>query len=93
MEKDRGGENVRIRFAHKIGLGLLTGLVMFAVFFTAMYGLVISVNAIAAQAQAEAIPFTPAWAFPMITGFIGFLIPIAGIISQDFEERTGEEKA
>jgi hypothetical protein len=82
----------RSKFVHKIGLGILVGIVLFGVFFTSIYGLVTSVNAIATAADAPT-PFTPAWAFPLLVGFVGFIIPIAGIISMDFDEREAEKTA
>ena len=82
----------RAKFTHKIGLGILVGIILFAVFFTAIYGLVTSVNAIAVVAGAPT-PFAPAWAFPLLIGFVGFIIPIAGIISTDFDEREAEKAA
>jgi hypothetical protein len=90
----RGGEKLaRAKFTHKIGLGVLVGIVLFGVFFTATYGLVIAVNAIADAAGATATAFNPPWAFPMLIGFVGFIIPIAGIISTDFDEREAEKTA
>ncbi|MEM2849049.1 MAG: hypothetical protein QXI36_02095 [Candidatus Bathyarchaeia archaeon] len=81
----------RTKFVHKIGLGVLVGIVLFAVFFTAVYGLVISANAIAVASGAAVVPFNPPWAFPLLIGFVGFVIPIAGIISVDFDERETEK--
>jgi len=100
----------RSKFVHKIGLGILVGLVLFGVFFTATYGFVTANNAIAVSAQYSynrmmtsinatyvltpvALPFDPPWAFPLLIGFVGFIIPIAGIISVDFDEREKEEPA
>jgi hypothetical protein len=92
----------RSKFTHKIGLGILVGLVLFGVFFTATYGFVTANNAIAISAQNSynrmmnttapiTLPFDPPWAFPLLIGFIGFIIPIAGIISMDFDEREAEK--
>jgi hypothetical protein len=39
------------------------------------------------------LPFDPPWAFPLLIGFVGFIIPIAGIISMDFDEREAEKTA
>jgi hypothetical protein len=101
----RGGERlVRAKFTHKIGLGILVGLVLFGVFFTATYGFVTANNAIAVSAQNSynrmmnatapiVLPFDPPWAFPLLIGFVGFIIPIAGIISMDFDEREAEKTA
>ena len=101
----------RSKFVHKIGLGILVGLVLFGVFFTATYGFITANNAIATSAQYTAnavrygnytsipkgipviLPFDPPWAFPLLIGFVGFIIPIAGIISVDFDEREKEEPA
>jgi len=98
----------RSKFVHKIGLGILTGLVLFGVLFTAVYGFVTANNAIAVSAQYSTyamqygnytmiptnvvyiLPFNPPWAFPLLIGFVGFIIPIAGIISMDFDEREAE---
>ena len=103
----------RSKFVHKIGLGILVGLVLFGVFFTATYGFVTSNNAIAVSAQNSynrmmmynstggltnytpapiMLPFDPPWAFPLLIGFVGFIIPIAGIISVDFDERAEEKE-
>ena len=97
----------RSKFVHKIGLGILVGLVLFGVFFTATYGFVTANNAIAVNAQYSynrmmsnstnitympvILPFDPPWAFPLLIGFVGFIIPIAGIISMDFDEREAEK--
>ena len=107
----RGGEIlVRSKFTHKIGLGILVGLVLFGVFFTASYGFISANNAIAVSAQYSynrmmaynntdyipapiMLPFDPPWAFPLLIGFVGFIIPIAGIISMDFDEREAEKTA
>ena len=97
----------RSKFVHKIGLGILVGLVLFGVFFTATYGFVTANNAIAVNAQYSynrmmfnnatympvILPFDPPWAFPLLIGFVGFIIPIAGIISMDFDEREAEKPA
>ena len=95
----------RSKFVHKIGLGILVGLVLFGVFFTATYGFVTANNAIAVNAQYSynrmmsnstmpvILPFDPPWAFPLLIGFVGFIIPIAGIISMDFDERETEKPA
>ena len=101
----------RSKFVHKIGLGILVGLILFGVFFTATYGFITANNAIAVNAQYAAnvmrygnytglsdtpivvLPFDPPWAFPLLIGFVGFIIPIAGIISVDFDEREKEEPA
>ena len=74
---------------HKIGLGVLVGLILFGVFFTAIYGLVTSVN-LMAEAKGAPTPFEPAFAFPLLIGFVGFVIPVAGIISMDFDQREDE---
>jgi hypothetical protein len=82
-----------IKFVHKIFLGVLVGMLLGLVGFFISYNFVVSTNAIAVAASAPAPgPYNPPWAFPLSAFGLGFVVPIAGIISMDMSSKTGRSK-
>lgn len=75
---------MRIKIAHKLLLGALMGLIVFGLVLVAALGLVTAVNGLA-----EEVIFDPIY-FPLLLAMVGFLVPIVGIISADFDERATE---
>lgn len=54
---------------------------------------VVATNAIALAAGAPTPPYNPPWAIPLAAFGFAFIVPVAGIISQDNDERQTEQTA
>jgi uncharacterized membrane protein len=81
----------RSKLVHKLFLGFLVGVVLGFIAFFAVNTFVVATNAIAVAAGATAPgPYDPPWAFPLAAFGFAFIVPVAGIISTDMDERQNE---
>jgi len=84
----------RSKLVHKLFLGFLVGVVLGFIAFFAVNTFVVATNAIAVAAGATAPgPYDPPWAFPLAAFGFAFIVPVAGIISTDMDERQTEAPA
>jgi hypothetical protein len=83
----------RSKLVHKLFLGFLVGIVLGFIAFLAVNTFVVSTNAIAVAAGAPAPgPYNPPWAIPLAAFGFAFIVPVAGIISLDMDERQNDEQ-
>jgi hypothetical protein len=81
----------RSKLVHKLFLGFLVGIVLGFIAFFAVNTFVTATNAIAVAAgDAAPGPYNPPWAIPLAAFAFAFIVPIAGVISMDFDERQSE---